>query len=81
MKMAPVFVHMMVVPELSYKSTLLLQTGLTQMLMMVAPVLIHRWMQLVPMHMKVVWSDLTHSNQQYSHEQLQLLPVLRVQVL
>jgi len=86
-KMGPVFVHMMIVPELSHEDALLLRhmmkTGLAQMHMMVALVQIHRWVQLVPMHTKVEWSDLIHSNQhqQYSHAQLEQLPELQVQVL
>jgi hypothetical protein len=86
MEMGPVFVHMMVVPELSHEDALLLRhmmkTGLAQMHMMLAPVQIHRWVQLEPMHAKVVWPGLIHSNQhqQYSHEQLEQLHELQPQV-
>jgi hypothetical protein len=86
MKTAPVFVHMMIVPELSHEDALLLRhmmkTGLAQMHMMVAPAQIHRWVQLVPMYATVVWPDLIHSNQhqQYSHEQLEQLHELQLQV-
>ncbi|BAS77412.1 Os02g0192150 [Oryza sativa Japonica Group] len=86
MKVAPVHVHMMVKPGQSQSYVLLLHCRMlieqeVQMHVTVALVQIHKRMQLVPKHMKVVLPDLIHSNQHYSHEQLQLLPVLQVQVL